>query len=151
MSDSENDDDAFVEPIASWFVLIDDRLQNQTDSKHYGIHKASSIYQCNLTVYVGLRDDLGAQSGPIVYRRVYVSAEAVIRPLESRFRGQKKHTLTQQLSVLILYHVVQRGSSVVECRSRNQMSPVRIPLCYRFEDWAFSFSPLTPLFTQLYK
>ena len=28
---------------------------------------------------------------------------------------------------------------------------VRIPLCYRFEDWAFSFSPLTPLFTQLYK
>ena len=28
---------------------------------------------------------------------------------------------------------------------------VRIPLCYRFEDWAFSFSTLTPLFTQLYK
>ncbi len=70
----------------------------------YGLYKASSIYNCNLTVYVGLRDDLGAQSSPI-YRRVYVSAEAVIRPLESRFRGQKKHTLTQQLSVLILYHV----------------------------------------------
>ena len=34
VSDSENDDDAFVEPIASWFVLIDDRSQNQTDSKH---------------------------------------------------------------------------------------------------------------------
>ncbi len=31
--DSENDDDAFVRPIASWFILIDDRLQNQTDSK----------------------------------------------------------------------------------------------------------------------
>ena len=29
-SDSENNDDAFVEP---WFVLIDDRLQNQIDSK----------------------------------------------------------------------------------------------------------------------
>ena len=29
---------------------------------------------------------------------------------------------------------------------------VRIPqVCYRFEDWAFSFSPLTPLLTQLYK
>ena len=28
---------------------------------------------------------------------------------------------------------------------------VRIALCYRFEDWAFLFSPLTPLFTQLYK
>ena len=34
MNDRENDDDAFVGPIASWFVLIDDRLQNQTDSKH---------------------------------------------------------------------------------------------------------------------
>ena len=87
MSDSENDDDAFVGSIASWFVLIDDRLQNQTDSKHYGLHKASSIYKCNLTVYVGLHDDLGAQSSPI-YRRVYVSAGAVIRSLESRFRGQ---------------------------------------------------------------
>ena len=34
VSDSENDDDVFVGPIASWFVLIDDRLQDQTDSKH---------------------------------------------------------------------------------------------------------------------
>ena len=34
VSDSENDDDAFFGPIASWFVPIDDRLQNQTDSKH---------------------------------------------------------------------------------------------------------------------
>ena len=31
--DSENDD-AFFGPIASWFVLIDDRFQNETDSKH---------------------------------------------------------------------------------------------------------------------
>ena len=44
VSDSENDDDAFVELIASWFVLIDDRLQNQTDSKHYGLPKVSSLY-----------------------------------------------------------------------------------------------------------
>ena len=28
---------------------------------------------------------------------------------------------------------------------------VRMSLCYRFEDWAFSFSPLTPLYTRLYK
>ena len=28
---------------------------------------------------------------------------------------------------------------------------IRIPLCYRFKDWAFLFSPLTPLLTQLYK
>ena len=28
---------------------------------------------------------------------------------------------------------------------------VRIPLCYRFEDWEFSLSPLTPQLTQLYK
>ncbi len=34
VSDRENDDDAFFGPIASWFVSIDDRLQNQTDSKH---------------------------------------------------------------------------------------------------------------------
>ena len=27
----------------------------------------------------------------------------------------------------------------------------RIPLWYRFEDLAFSFTPLTPLLTQLYK
>ena len=33
LSDGENNDDAFVGPIASWFVLIDDWLQNQTDSK----------------------------------------------------------------------------------------------------------------------
>ena len=92
MSDSENNDVAFVGPIASWFVLIDDLLQNQTDSKHkYCLHKASSIYKCNLTVYVCLRDDLRTQKphiGPL-YRRVYVSAGAVIRSLENQFRGQK--------------------------------------------------------------
>ena len=97
VSDSENDDDAFVGPIASWFVLIDDRLQNQTDSKHHGLHKASSIYKCNLTV--SLRDDFVAQSSPIgLYRRVYASAGArksVSRP--------KKHTLTQQLSMFMKY------------------------------------------------
>ena len=27
VSDSENDDDAFVRPIVSWFIIIDDRLQ----------------------------------------------------------------------------------------------------------------------------
>ena len=35
---------------------------------------------------------------------------------------------------------VERGSSVVECRTRNRESPGLNPLCYRFEDWAFSFS-----------
>ena len=34
VSDSENDDEAFFGSIASWFVLIDDGLQNKTDSKH---------------------------------------------------------------------------------------------------------------------
>ena len=33
VSDSENDDDAFVRPITIWFVLIEDRSQNQTDPK----------------------------------------------------------------------------------------------------------------------
>ncbi len=34
VSDSENDDEMFFGPIASWFASIDDRLQNKTDSKH---------------------------------------------------------------------------------------------------------------------
>ena len=34
VSDSENNNDVVFLPIASWFVLIDDRLQNKTDSKH---------------------------------------------------------------------------------------------------------------------
>ena len=49
------------------------------------------------------------------------------------------------------YLHLERGSSAVECRTRNQVSPGSNPLCYRFEDWAFSFSPLTPRLTQLYK
>ena len=47
------------------------------------------------------------------------------------------------------------GSSAVECRTRNQVRPGSNPPpplpAYRFEDWAFSFSPLTPHLTQLYK
>ena len=39
---------------------------------------------------------------------------------------------------------MERGSSAVECRTRNQVSLGSNHLCYRFEDWAFSFSPLTP-------
>ena len=35
---------------------------------------------------------------------------------------------------------VERGSSVVECRTRNRESPGSNPICYRFEVWAFSFS-----------
>ena len=45
---------------------------------------------------------------------------------------------------------MERGSSVVERRTRNQVSPGSKPLWYRFEDWAFSFSPLTPQLTQLF-
>ena len=73
VSDSENDEDAFVGPIASWFVLIGDLCKMKLiPTTNYGIHKALSIFKCNLTVYVGLRDNLGAQSSPIyLYRRVY--------------------------------------------------------------------------------
>ena len=40
---------------------------------------------------------------------------------------------------------MERGSSVVECRTRYQVSPAsNPPSLYRFEDWAFSFSQLTP-------
>ena len=50
-----------------------------------------------------------------------------------------------------LLFYMERGSSVVECRTRNLVSPGSNTLCYRFEDWAFSFSSLTPQLTQLYK
>ena len=35
---------------------------------------------------------------------------------------------------------LERGSSVLECRTRNRESPGSNPLVYRFEVWAFSFS-----------
>ena len=35
------------------------------------------------------------------------------------------------------------GSSAVKRRTRNRESPGSNPLCYRFEVWAFSFSPLS--------
>ena len=35
---------------------------------------------------------------------------------------------------------VERGSSVVECRTRNRESPGSNPLWYRLEVWAFSFT-----------
>ena len=42
-------------------------------------------------------------------------------------------------------YLFERGSSVVECRTRNQVSPAsNPPLCYRLEDWAYSFSPRRP-------
>ena len=35
---------------------------------------------------------------------------------------------------------LERGSSAVECRTRNRESPGSNPRCYRFEVWAFSFT-----------
>ena len=103
VSDSENDEDAFVGPITSWFVLIGDRCKIKLiPNTNYGIHKASSIFKCNLTVYVGLRDNLGEQSSPIYIDgsiRVGGSSHSLPRKSVSR---PKKHTLTQQLSVPIL-------------------------------------------------
>ena len=49
------------------------------------------------------------------------------------------------------YHIVERGSSVVERRTRNRESPDSNPPLLPFRNWAFSFSPLTPQVTQLYK
>ena len=46
---------------------------------------------------------------------------------------------------------MERGSSAVECWTHNQGSPGSNPFCYRFEDWAFSFSPLTPQLPRLCK
>ena len=47
--------------------------------------------------------------------------------------------LTSGQAIAFPLHV-ERGSSVVECRIRNRESPGSNPLCYHFEDWAFSFS-----------
>ena len=41
---------------------------------------------------------------------------------------------------VILPIIVERSSSVVECRTRNRESPGLNPLCYRFKVWAFSFT-----------
>ena len=37
-----------------------------------------------------------------------------------------------------------RGSSAIECRAHNREIPGSNLLCYRFGDWAFSFSPRCP-------
>ena len=55
------------------------------------------------------------------------------------------------LSVFWLSLDMERVSSAVERWTRNLLSPGSNPLCYRFEDWAFSFSPLTSQLTQLFK
>ena len=39
---------------------------------------------------------------------------------------------------------IERGGFAVECWTRNRVSPCSNPLCYRFEDWAFSFRPRRP-------
>ena len=39
---------------------------------------------------------------------------------------------------------VERGGSAIECRTRNRENTVSNPLCYRFDVWAFSFSPRRP-------
>ena len=55
------------------------------------------------------------------------------------------HTISNTESVRVFYGArYNAGLAITGTR-------VRIPLCYRFDVWAFSFSPLTPLFTQLYK
>ena len=60
-------------------------------------------------------DNLGAQS--LYSERFYASARAVIRSLESQFAREVG-------AVAIASNMMERGSSVVECRTRNL---VRIP------------------------
>ena len=55
--------------------------------------------------------------------------------------GTRVHLYALVLSNTLSTIHVERGRSVVECRTRNQVSPGSNPLCYRFEDWAVSFSP----------
>ena len=50
-----------------------------------------------------------------------------------------QHTVVH-LSLQAGDKVVERDSSVVECRTRNRESPGSNPLCYRYEVCAFSFT-----------
>ena len=58
------------------------------------------------------------------------------------------HIVSSQDDAVAERVAMERGSSAVECRTRNQVSPGSNP---RFEDWAFSFSSLMPYLTQLNK
>ena len=97
-------------------------------------------------VVVGLIDEMavvvGEQEEVVLEKGVCNQVAAI--PYEQHVSRSNKISTSIINFYFILF--VERGSSVVECQTRN-----RIPLCYRFEDWAFSFSPLMPLLTQLYK
>ena len=41
-------------------------------------------------------------------------------------------------------YLVECSGSAVECRTWNRVSPGLNPLCYRFDVWAFLFSPRCP-------
>ena len=75
------------------------------------LRKASSIYKCNLTVHVGLRDNVGAPNSPMTCLRVGGSSHSLPGKSVSR---PKKHALKQQLSALILYHVDEIGIDVLK-------------------------------------
>ena len=51
---------------------------------------------------------------------------------------------SEQTKCRIGFQSYEHGNSSVECRTRNLESPGSNPLCYRFEVWAFSFSPQCP-------
>ena len=78
-----------------------------------------------------------------------VRDDLVMNPVTCQYESLFIETVMHDHKVII--GVMERGSSVVERRTLNQVSRVRIPLCYPFGDWVFSFSPLSPLLTQLYK
>ena len=59
---------------------------------------------------------------------------AAARTIPSRLSSSLANLFT------VLRNKLERGSSVVERRTRNRESPGSNPLCYRFEVWAFSFS-----------
>ena len=75
----------FLGPIASWFVLIDDRLQIKpipnTDMVY--LHEVSSINKYIDCLYVTNLTFMCTSD------RFFGSAEVVIRSIESRFRRQK--------------------------------------------------------------
>ena len=62
------------------------------------------------------------------------------------------HEVSEVVIVLLFSSTIHSGARYRSARMPySQSSGVRIPLCYRFVDWAFSFSQLMPQLTQLFK
>ena len=94
------------------------------DVKKKGVTEGKFLFTYVALVLLVLTDTIGA---------LYCMSPNNIPPFDSTIIGKLK-CLSKAPSCLAI-----------------ERARVRIPRYYRFEDWPFSFSPLTPLLTQPYK